>query len=57
MTTTVTVAAHCDKTTTHVEVQVLDGEKDGQNIYVEDGESVDFTVYGSRELRIAEIPK
>lgn len=57
MTTTVTVSAHCDKATTRVEVQILDGDADGQNIYLEDGESQDFVVYDSRQIIVAEIAK
>jgi hypothetical protein len=57
MTTTVTVSAHCDSETTKVEVQILDGDNDGQNIYMEDGESTDFVVYDARQIIVAEVPK
>jgi len=57
MTTTVTVSAHCDPETTKVEVQILDGETDGQNTYLEDGESTDYHVYDDRKIIVAEIPK
>lgn len=57
MTTTVTVAAHCDPETTQVEVQVIDGDDDGQNIYLQDGESQDFAAYDRRSIIVAEISK
>ena len=57
MTTTVTVSAHCDPKTTKVEVQVVDGDNDGQNTYLEDGESADYHVYDDRKIIVAEIPK
>lgn len=57
MTTTVTVAARCDAETTQVEVQVIDGDNDGQNIYLQDGESQDFHAFDNRSIVINEIPK
>ena len=57
MTTTVTVNAHCDPKTTKVEVQVLDGDNDGQNIYLEDGESADYHAYDNRQIVVGEVPK
>jgi len=57
MTTTVTVAAHCDSETTQVEVQVIDGDNDGQNIYIQDGELQDFHAYDNRSIIVKEIPK
>jgi hypothetical protein len=56
MTTTVTVSAHCDPTTTRVGVCVLD-DKDRENIYIEDGESQDFHTYDNRQIIVREIPK
>ena len=57
MTTTVTVSAHCDSEKTKVEVQILDGEQDGQNIYLEDGEAQDFHAYDRREIIVKEVDK
>ena len=57
MTTTVTVKACCDSETTKVEVQVLEDGQDGQNIYLEDGESHDFHAYDDRKIIVSEIPK
>ena len=57
MTTTVTVNAHCDPKTTKVEVQTLDGDNDGQNVYLEDGESADFHAYDNRQIVVGEVPK
>ena len=57
MTTTVTVSAHCDPKTTKVEVQILDGEQDGQNIYMEDGETQDFHTYDDRQIIVSEVSK
>lgn len=57
MTTTVTVNAHCDSEKTKVEVQLLDGERDGQNIYIEDGESQDFHAFDDRKIIVSEVPK
>jgi hypothetical protein len=56
MATTVTVSAHCDPDTTRVEVQVIDGDNDGQNTYLEDGESTMYLVYDDRKIIVAEIP-
>jgi hypothetical protein len=57
MTTTVTVSAHCDPKTTKVEVQIIDGDADGQNTYLEDGETEDYIVYDDRKIIVSEIPK
>lgn len=55
--TFVTVSAHCNSKKTKVEVQILDGERDGQNIYIEDNKAVNFHVYDDRKIIINEVPK
>lgn len=57
MTTTVTVRACCDSKTTKVEVQIIDGENDGQNLYLEDGESADYHAYDDRRIIVSEVPQ
>lgn len=57
MTTTVTIEAHCDPETTRVEVQIIDGEADGQNIYLEDGGEFDCVVYDGRKVVVSEVKK
>ena len=57
MTTTVTVSAHCDPETTKVEVQVVEGSNDGQNVYLEDGETQEFHAYDDRTITISEVKK
>jgi len=58
MTTTVTVAAHCDEDTT--KVRVIEGDHDSDEkveSYLEDGEQKDFYVYDRKYFSVDEIPK
>lgn len=53
MTTNVKIEAHPAKG--KVEVQILDGQRDGQNVYLEPGETQEFVIYEGRSLVITEV--
>jgi len=58
MTTTVTVEAHCDPSTTKVKIQTNDTEGNPQrDVFINDGEDYQAVVYDGRTLTISEIPK
>lgn len=58
MTTTVTVNAHCNPETTHVCVSINDGDHLEEDVIIlQDGKSMDFYVYGDREIKVCEEAK
>lgn len=62
MTTTVTVSAHCDADTTEVQVLTQLGaeenaSEEGPVDILQDGETMDFTVYDDRVIQVMEVQK
>lgn len=57
MTTTVTVAAHCDKEKKQVRVAITGSEAQEDITILQDGESADFYAYDGREITVREILK
>lgn len=57
MTTTVTVQAHCDPTTTRVKIETTDELNPQPDIFIEHSEEYQAVVYDGRELIVSEVPK
>ncbi|QDT41087.1 hypothetical protein Pan241w_11460 [Gimesia alba] len=56
MTTTVTVEAHCDASTTEVQIAVSNGGS-GETHIVQDGHSHQLCIHDDREVTVREVPK
>lgn len=57
MTTTVTVKAHCDPSTTKVRIETIDLNNPQPVEFIEDGEEKDVVVFDDRQIIIGEVAK
>ena len=64
MTTTIRVSAHCNRDTTKVRVIKSTRDDDAnkslerrEEVYLEDGDTLEFTVYDDQYVSVDEIPK
>lgn len=56
MTTTIKVEAHCDYTTTLVEVRIDEGTSIIKDL-LQDGDIKQYYVYGTKNISVREVPK